>query len=177
MSTTAMSARPALSSFRESVDADGTRTSSFIAVTLVRAIPKRGVDARMDRVRLEVQREADVLSPFGSSLQPARATSGDSGENGEGMREAGAHERMQPRGVTDRVLHCARRLWIAKGGSTLQDRGPASYLAEFIGTLMLVLFICLAVSIFVQQPTAQLPDPFIDWSVIGLVHALHPLRC
>ena len=28
----------------------------------------------------------------------------------------------------------------------MQDRGPASYLAEFIGTLMLVLFICLAVS-------------------------------
>ncbi len=52
----------------------------------------------------------------------------------------------------------------------MQDRGPASYLAEFIGTLMLVLFICLAVSIFVQQPTAQLPSPFIDWSVIGLVH-------
>ena len=52
----------------------------------------------------------------------------------------------------------------------MQDRGPASYLAEFIGTLMLVLFICLSVSIFVQQPTAQLPAPFIDWSVIGLVH-------
>jgi MIP family channel proteins len=54
----------------------------------------------------------------------------------------------------------------------LQDRGPASYLAEFIGTLMLVMFICLAVSIFVQQPTVQQPNPFIDWSVIGLVHVL-----
>ena len=52
----------------------------------------------------------------------------------------------------------------------MQDRGPASYLAEFIGTLMLVMFICLAVSMFVQQPTAQQPSPFIDWSVIGLVH-------
>jgi glycerol uptake facilitator protein len=52
----------------------------------------------------------------------------------------------------------------------VQDRGPASYLAEFIGTLMLVMFICLAVSIFVQQPTAQQPSPFIDWSVIGLAH-------
>jgi glycerol uptake facilitator protein len=52
----------------------------------------------------------------------------------------------------------------------VQDRGPASYLAEFIGTLLLVLFICLAVSSFVQQPTTQLPNPFIDWTVIGLVH-------
>ncbi len=59
----------------------------------------------------------------------------------------------------------------------MQDRGPASYLAEFIGTLMLVLFICLAVSIFVQQPTTQLPNPFIDWTVIGLVHVLPSSSC
>ena len=52
----------------------------------------------------------------------------------------------------------------------MQDRGPASYLAEFLGTLMLVLFICLVVSLFVQPPSQALPDPFIDWSVIGLVH-------
>ena len=52
----------------------------------------------------------------------------------------------------------------------MQDRGPASYLAEFIGTLMLVLFICLVVSIFVQLPSQALPAPFIDWSVIGLAH-------
>jgi MIP family channel proteins len=44
--------------------------------------------------------------------------------------------------------------------------------AEFIGTLMLVMFICLAVSIFVTLPSAQAPNPFIDWSVIGLVHVL-----
>ena len=52
----------------------------------------------------------------------------------------------------------------------MQDRGPASYLAEFLGTLMLVLFICLAVSVFVSVPDQQNPNPFIDWSVIGLVH-------
>ena len=54
----------------------------------------------------------------------------------------------------------------------MQDRGTASYLAEFIGTLMLVLFICLAVSIFVPAPNPQQTNPFIDWSVIGLVHVL-----
>jgi MIP family channel proteins len=53
----------------------------------------------------------------------------------------------------------------------VQDRGTASYLAEFIGTLLLVMFICLAVSLFVQPPDPQNPAPFIDWSVIGLVHA------
>ena len=52
----------------------------------------------------------------------------------------------------------------------MDDRGPAAYLAEFIGTLFLVLFITLAASGFVQQATPQNPAPFIDWSVIGLVH-------
>jgi glycerol uptake facilitator protein len=52
----------------------------------------------------------------------------------------------------------------------LQDRGPAAYVAEFIGTAALVFFITAAVSLFVAQPTAQNPAPFIDWSVIGLVH-------
>lgn len=54
-------------------------------------------------------------------------------------------------------------------------RGPAAYVAEFIGTFALVLFITLAVSEFVSAPVAQGPglpksQPFIDFSVIGLVH-------
>jgi glycerol uptake facilitator protein len=52
----------------------------------------------------------------------------------------------------------------------VQDRGPAAYIAEFVGTLMLVFFITAAVSLFVTQPSAQNPAPFVDWSVIGLVH-------
>jgi glycerol uptake facilitator protein len=52
----------------------------------------------------------------------------------------------------------------------LQDRGPAAYVAEFIGTAALVFFVTAAVSLFVAQPTPQNPAPFIDWSVIGLVH-------
>ena len=52
----------------------------------------------------------------------------------------------------------------------MQDRGPAAYLAEFIGTLLLVFFICAVVSLYVVQPSETNPNPFIDWSVIGLVH-------
>jgi MIP family channel proteins len=54
----------------------------------------------------------------------------------------------------------------------VQDRGPAAYLAEFIGTLMLVFFICAVVSLYGPEPSAQNPNPFIDYSVIGLVHVL-----
>jgi glycerol uptake facilitator len=54
-------------------------------------------------------------------------------------------------------------------------RGPAAYVAEFIGTFALVMFITLAVSEFVRAPVQQGPglppfQPFIDFSVIGLVH-------
>jgi MIP family channel proteins len=54
-------------------------------------------------------------------------------------------------------------------------RGPAAYVAEFIGTFALVMFITLVVSEFVTKatpatPTAPAVTPFIDWSVIGLVH-------
>lgn len=54
--------------------------------------------------------------------------------------------------------------------AVVQERGPAAYLAEFLGTLMLVLFVTLAVSIFLDQPSPQDPVFFIDWSVIGLAH-------
>jgi glycerol uptake facilitator protein len=54
----------------------------------------------------------------------------------------------------------------------VQDRGPAAYVAEFLGTLLLVFFITAVVSLYVTQPTAQNPTPFVDFSVIGLVHVL-----
>ena len=50
------------------------------------------------------------------------------------------------------------------------DRGPAAYIAEFIGTLLLVFFVTAAVSLYVSSPSPQNPNPFIDFSVIGLVH-------
>jgi glycerol uptake facilitator protein len=49
----------------------------------------------------------------------------------------------------------------------VQDRGPAAYIAEFLGTLLLVFFITAVVSLYVSTN----PQSFIDFSVIGLVHA------
>ena len=54
----------------------------------------------------------------------------------------------------------------------MQDRGPAAYIAEFVGTAVLVFFITAVVSNFNIAATPQNPNPFIDWSVIGLVHVL-----
>ncbi|MGH2838816.1 MAG: MIP/aquaporin family protein, partial [Thermoleophilaceae bacterium] len=50
------------------------------------------------------------------------------------------------------------------------DRGTSAYIAEFIGTAALVFFITMVVSLYVEQAPAGLPQPFIDFSVIGLVH-------
>jgi len=50
------------------------------------------------------------------------------------------------------------------------DRGTAAYIAEFIGTAALVFFITMVVSLYIEQAPAGLPQPFIDFSVIGLVH-------
>jgi glycerol uptake facilitator len=55
---------------------------------------------------------------------------------------------------------------------TYVERGPAAYMAEFIGTFALVFFITMVVSLFITPPAPNSPvQPFIDWSVIGLVHA------
>ena len=50
------------------------------------------------------------------------------------------------------------------------DRGTSAYIAEFIGTAALVFFITMTVSLYVEQAPAGLPQPFIDFTVIGLVH-------
>lgn len=52
----------------------------------------------------------------------------------------------------------------------MQDRGPAAYIGELIGTLVLVFAITMAVSLFVTQASPQNPAPFVDWSVVGLVN-------
>jgi MIP family channel proteins len=54
---------------------------------------------------------------------------------------------------------------------TYVTRGPAAYLAELIGTFALVFFITMVVTLYVTVPAPGQPQPFIDWSVIGLVHA------
>ncbi len=52
----------------------------------------------------------------------------------------------------------------------MPQRGPAAYIAEFIGTFALVFFITTAVSLYVTEPTQANPIPYIDFGVIGLVH-------
>jgi glycerol uptake facilitator protein len=54
---------------------------------------------------------------------------------------------------------------------TYVERGPAAYIAEFIGTFALVFFITMVVSLFIAPAAPNQPQPFIDWSVIGLVQA------
>lgn len=54
---------------------------------------------------------------------------------------------------------------------TYVERGPAAYIAELIGTFALVFFITMVVTLYISVPPAGQPQPFIDWSVIGLVHA------
>jgi MIP family channel proteins len=51
------------------------------------------------------------------------------------------------------------------------DRGPAAFVAEFIGTFALVFFVTMVVSLYVSPPVGG-QQPFIDFSVIGLVHVL-----
>ncbi len=52
----------------------------------------------------------------------------------------------------------------------MEDRGTGAYVAEFIGTFVLVVAITLAASNYALAPTKLVPNPFIDFGVIGLVH-------
>lgn len=64
----------------------------------------------------------------------------------------------------------------AVGTDPIPERGPAAYVAEFIGTFALVFFITLVVSQFGHAPVSAAAlaqgaqQPFVDFSVIGLVH-------
>ena len=48
----------------------------------------------------------------------------------------------------------------------IEPRDPAAYVAEFLGTFMLVLFVCVIVIVNSRDGLG-----FTDWAVIGLVHA------
>jgi MIP family channel proteins len=55
----------------------------------------------------------------------------------------------------------------------VEERGPAAYIAEFIGTFALVFVITMSVVLFAPAPTPQagiVGSPFQDFAVIGLVH-------
>jgi MIP family channel proteins len=51
--------------------------------------------------------------------------------------------------------------------ASIEERGPAAYVAEFVGTFLLVLFICLVVIANSRDGLGV-----TDWAVIGLVHLL-----
>ena len=53
---------------------------------------------------------------------------------------------------------------VGRSHPPIEERGPAAFVAEFIGAFALVMFITLVMSLY-------LPAPFIDFSVIGFVHA------
>jgi glycerol uptake facilitator protein len=57
----------------------------------------------------------------------------------------------------------------------VQERGPAAYIAELIGTFGLVFVITMSVVLFVPAAQAQAGgvafQPFQDFAVVGLVHA------
>ncbi|MEA2429416.1 MAG: glycerol uptake facilitator protein [Thermoleophilaceae bacterium] len=87
---------------------------------------------------------------------------------GSGGLDAGGSGRMQDEEAEVQAA--------AAVGDIPPERGPAAYLAEFLGTFVLVLAVTLAVSEFGRAPlSAQelaqgASPPFIDFSVIGLVH-------
>ena len=69
----------------------------------------------------------------------------------------------------------ARRRDAATTRSDPPDRGTAAYIGEFVGTFALVFFITAAVTLYVPPPVSPglgtpAIQPFIDFSVIGLVH-------
>jgi glycerol uptake facilitator protein len=84
------------------------------------------------------------------------------------IAETVARRRMQAASATDVELP--------------EERGPAAFLAEFVGTFALVFFVTMAVVLFLPgpeaapqptlpgQPPPEAEQPFQDWAVVGLVH-------
>ena len=62
----------------------------------------------------------------------------------------------------------ARAVPPSRVASDVPSRGPAAYAAELLGTLMLVLFVVLVLSVGAPAPDGL---NFTDFAVIGLVHA------
>jgi glycerol uptake facilitator protein len=87
---------------------------------------------------------------------------------------AGAADEPARTRVDHRV---ARRGGLLAGIPDPPERGPAAYLAEFVGTFGLVFFVCAVVTLYAHpeipaaQPGLPATQPFQDWAVIGLVHA------
>ncbi len=87
---------------------------------------------------------------------------------------AAEEERVEKTRVDNRV---PRRRGLLAGIPDPPERGPAAYVAEFVGTFGLVFVVCAVVTLYAHpevpaaQPGLPATQPFQDWSVIGLAHA------
>ena len=96
-------------------------------------------------------------------------------ENDEKTGAEAAGDRVEKTRVDNRT-RSARRSPFAEMPDP-PERGPAAYLAEFIGTFGLVFLVCAVVTLYAlpvipaAQPGLPATEPFQDWSVIGLTHA------
>jgi glycerol uptake facilitator protein len=102
----------------------------------------------------------------------------------EGRREPTDEPRDQTRRARIAETVSRRRLAARPAGDLPlpEERGPAAFLAEFIGTFALVFFITMAVVLFLPgpeaapqptlpgQPPPEAEQPFQDWAVVGFVH-------
>ncbi|TML05095.1 MAG: hypothetical protein E6G41_10675, partial [Actinobacteria bacterium] len=103
----------------------------------------------MRRVGRAADRERDVAP---GAIRPAGAAAG--------KRDCGREEQREN---THRGRILESRALTTRGGTLMEDRGLAAYAAEFIGTLLLVLFIGSILSTATGLGVT-------DWAVIGLLH-------
>ena len=132
-------------------------------VVAVEALADGREHARMHGVGLEVERQRDRTRLVARVVGVAVAATGQRQQR-ESEKECAPH---------------ARNLWnqSQSGGQDVQQRGPAAYIAEFIGTFALVFFITVAVSLYVTEPTATNPIPYIDFGgdrAGARLRAVHP---
>ena len=123
-------------------------------------------------------------------LQGARGQEG--GRGGMAIARGGARGdrgrqsacRSKTTAKADRLPRCLarRRRRVRCRGATrhyqevlpVQDRGLAAYIAELVGTLLLVFAICTVVVLYVA--TSANAQTGSDFAVVGLVHGVRPLR-
>jgi glycerol uptake facilitator protein len=93
----------------------------------------------------------------------------------EASRDDDTEVRRRPGSEADEAAEIEAAAAVA-ATEDIPERGPAAYVAEFVGTFALVFFVTMVVSQFAQAPLSEeelsqgAQAPFIDWSVIGLVH-------
>ena len=127
---------------------------------------RRQVRAGVDGVRREVQKQRRLPRGFRRSPTVIAATThehgGDCEQDEQGRARIGVgHLRAQHR------MRAAEIPVPDLKGVSVEPKTGRSYVAELVGTFLLVFFICMVVSLTSREALG-----FTDWAVIGLVHAL-----